>query len=415
MKPEADGTEAARLAHAFAVFNETSRTLSEAYATLQVEIAHLNDELARTNAKLRDELLEKERLHRRLALLLQALPGAVVSLDPQGAIQEMNPEAARLFGLQAVGRPWAVVAEESLSGAGSDWRLRRGEGAELRLTLSVNQLPDGQGRLLLMQDVTEARQREEAFQRRERLAALGETMAGLAHQLRTPLATALLSISQLTLQTEPARFGRLRDRGIERLRSLERSINEMLRFLRGEGGDGTVPLEKVLWDLRQEFDDLLRQKNVALQIEELPPGVILPGGGPAWVSVIGNILHNALQFSPAGSAIRVSAQRDGQTVLLRIRDAGPGIALQDCERVFTPFYSTRSGGTGLGLAIVRDFVNSMGGRCWAEPAGPPGACIALSVPLWQGAQALESGPLRNPDDQATEGENRDGCCADTAG
>ena len=150
MKPESDGAEAARLAQAFAVFNETSRTLSEAYATLQVEIARLNDELARANAKLRDEFLEKERLHRRLALLLQALPGAVVSLDPQGLIQDMNPEAARLFGPQAVGRPWAAVAEESLSGAGSDWRLRRGAGDELRLTLSVNPLPDGQGRLLLM-------------------------------------------------------------------------------------------------------------------------------------------------------------------------------------------------------------------------------------------------------------------------
>ena len=414
MKPEADTAEAARLAQAFAVFNETSRTLSDAYATLQVEIARLNDELARTNAKLRDELLEKERLHRRLALLLQALPGAVVSLDPQGVIQEMNPEAARLFGPQAMGRPWAAVAKESLFGAGSDWRLRREEGGELRLTLSVNQLPDGQGRLLLMQDVTDARQREEAFQRRERLAALGETMAGLAHQLRTPLATALLSISQLTPQTDPARFVRLRDRGLERLRSLERSINEMLRFLRGEGGDGAVPLEKVLRDLRQEFDDLLRQKNVALEIEKLPPRVILPGGGPAWVSVIGNVLHNALQFSPAGSAIRVSVQHDGQAVLLRIRDAGPGIALQDCERVFTPFYSTRSGGTGLGLAIVRDFVNSMGGRCWVEPAEPPGACIALSVPLWQGAQALESGSLRNPDGEA-KGEDRDGCRADTVG
>ena len=405
MKPDTGSAEAASLAQAFAVFNETSRTLSEAYTTLQVEIARLNDELAQANAKLRDELLEKERLHQRLALLLQALPGAVVSLDPQGVIQDINPEARRMFGAEAVGRPWTAVAAESLNGAGSDWRLRRGSGDELRLTLSINQLPEGQGRLLLMQDVTEARQREEAFQRRERLATLGETMAGLAHQLRTPLATALLSISQLTPGTEPARFSRLRDRSLERLRSLERSINEMLRFLRGEGSDGAVLLEKVLWDLRQEFDDLLRQKNVVLDIGSIPSELILPGSGPAWVSVIGNILHNALQFSPAGSTIQVSAETDDDAVLLRIRDAGPGIAPQDSERVFMPFYSTRAGGTGLGLAIVRDFVNSMGGRCWMEAVEAPGACVALSVPLWRGAQALESGPLKSPtDDEHAIGE-----------
>ena len=387
--------DAASLMEAFSLFNQASRDLTEAYGTLQMEVQRLSAELAEVNTRLRQELEAKERMRERLAMLLELLPGAVLVVDHASVIMEMNPEARRILGADLRGADWREVQTLHWQSGPNEWILQ-GEGeAGLRVTVAVNALPGDGGQIILLQDVTVARAQEEAAQRRERLAAMGETMAGLAHQLRTPLATTLLSVSQLSCDRGEARFHKQQQRALERLQHLEATIDAMLRFLRGtEQEEGAVAVVEILEGLRQEFDLLFRQKNVMLQMPEVSSDWFLTGSRAAWVSVLANLLHNALFYSPPASTVLLSLQLAGEgDLVLAIADAGPGIAEADREKVFTPFYTSRSDGTGLGLAITRNFVVAMGGAVGIEAAASGGARFVLRLPLWQSPQPLPSGAM----------------------
>ena len=202
-------------------------------------------------------------------------------------------------------------------------------------------------------------------------------------------------MSQLSCDHGEARFHRQRQRALERLRHLEATIDAMLRFLRGaEQEEGAVAMAEILEGLRREFDLLFRQKNVTLHMPQRVPDWFLTGSRAAWVSVLANLLHNALFYSPPASAVlldlRLAEEGD---LILAIADAGPGIAEADREKVFTPFYTSRRDGTGLGLAITRNFVAAMGGTIEIETALSGGACFVLRLPLWQPPQPLPSGAM----------------------
>ncbi|MHB8367655.1 MAG: sensor histidine kinase, partial [Acidithiobacillus sp.] len=205
----------------------------------------------------------------------------------------------------------------------------------------------------------------------------------------------LLSVSQLSCDRGEARFHKQQQRALERLQHLEATIDAMLRFLRGtEQEEGAVAVVEILGGLRQEFDLLFRQKNVILQMPQVSPDWFLTGSRAAWVSVLANLLHNALFYSPPASTVLLSLQLTGEgDLVLAIADAGPGIAEADREKVFTPFYTSRSDGTGLGLAITRNFVVAMGGAVGIEAAASGGARFVLRLPLWQSPQPLPSGAM----------------------
>lgn len=382
--------DTARLLEAFELFNNASRELSDAYGTLQAEVHRLNSELAAANQRLREELLAKEALGQRLAMLLEMLPGAVLLLDAEGKILQMNPAAERLLGTQERRWTWPDLPGLTLQEGGTDGLLEDSAGRR-RLAIAVTPLAGEGGRVLLLQDVTAAREREEASQRRERLAALGETMAGLAHQLRTPLATALLAVGQLQPERDAAHFQRQQGRALDRLRHLQGIIDAMLQFLRGSvpTNDSLVRVGEIAAGLERIFTPLARQKNVELRMALGEDDWILAGTADVWVSVIGNLLHNALSFAPEASVVSALASRQAELWVLRVTDAGPGVPEGERERIFQPFVSMRREGTGLGLSIARNFVTSMGGELQAEDAHP-GACFVLQVPLARVPQPLAS-------------------------
>ncbi|MFA7496264.1 MAG: PAS domain-containing sensor histidine kinase [Acidithiobacillus sp.] len=388
--------DAASLIEAFSLFNQASKELTEAYGTLQQEVQRLNAELAEANVRLRAELEAKERMRGRLALLLEMLPGAVLVIDHAANIVDMNPEAVRLLGEDLRGADWQTLQPLQLSEGRDEWVLRGPSGEQcVQVTVAMNALPDDGGQIILLQDVTSARAREEAAQRRERLAAMGETMAGLAHQLRTPLATALLSVSQMAYQRGPEHFARQQQRSMERLQHLELTIDAMLRFLRGaEQGSGAVAVSEILSELYREFDPHFRQKNVILQMDGSPTDWFLTGSLAAWVSALANLLDNALFFSPPQTTVQVRILAAAKTFIrMEFQDSGPGITDAEREKIFTPFYTSRRDGTGLGLAITRNFVIAMGGAIELAK-GDRGACFILQVPLWQAPQPLSGGSIQ---------------------
>ncbi len=179
----------ASLTQAFHEFNALSERLSAAYAQLEQQVAELTRELAGSRSACDSENLQRKQLADRLTALLEAMPAAVVLVDGRDRVDRFNPVAEALFQGLRWGRRWSEVLQDNLQsrlGSG-DWLLLDGQ----RVSVSQRPLGDG-GQILVMIDTTEQRRLEERLQRQSRLSDMGEMAAQLAHQIRTPLATALL-------------------------------------------------------------------------------------------------------------------------------------------------------------------------------------------------------------------------------
>src|SRR5574343_281213 len=191
--PEPDN-KTAELQRAFAMFNQVSAELTQAYEALQKRVTSLTEELAVANGELRRQYQEKDALSERLSSLLDALPAGVVLLDATAVVAAVNPAAIALFGVDIVGRHWGDVARDHLEPTLTVGEWVCGGG---RVSIAESVLPSAGGKILLVHDVTAAHRMKSEMERNQRLAAMGEMAASLAHQLRTPLAAALLHTANL--------------------------------------------------------------------------------------------------------------------------------------------------------------------------------------------------------------------------
>ncbi len=374
------------LEQAFSLFNEASAQLTGAYHELQGQVERLTGELAVANGELRRQYLEKEALSQRLSMLLAALPAGVVVVDGRGRVSEVNAAAKRLLGDDLAGREWSEVLARNLRQTATphEWEMAAADGGMHRLNVSINPLDDLGGRIVLLHDVTEAHQMEQELQRHQRLSAMGEMAAGLAHQLRTPLATALLYASNLSKPGLPE-IDRVRfaDKAVARLRHLEHLIQDMLSFVKGQAGEREVlPLSELLAELVQVMEPQMMACGVVLEVEDDCPACMLRADRKALSGALLNLLENAMQACDAGGGVMLRAKSmDAGTLQLSVSDSGRGFDLAVSSRLFEPFFTTRTEGTGLGLAIVRNVVEAHGGAVAARSAPGEGSEFVLRLPL----------------------------------
>jgi two-component system sensor histidine kinase FlrB len=223
--------------------------------------------------------------------------------------------------------------------------------------------------------------------RQERLATLGEMAARLAHDVRTPLAAALLYASRLGLEgiSESDRRD-IAQRVVARLKHLEGLVADMLAFARGGGGilarcDVSALLESAAQSLASRLDGRAR-----LTIRTRAPGAAVFGNAEALVGAVVNLANNALDAAAGAETplVEIEASAAGGQVLIRVTDNGPGVPAEQRARIFEPFYTTRPGGTGLGLAVVRAVALAHGGAVAVEDS-PGGARFVLSLAALEGA------------------------------
>ena len=375
-------TQAENLAEAFRIFNQASAELTDAYSGLQNQVAHLTAELAEANGELRRQYQEKARLSERLALLLNALPAGVVVLDREGRVEQCNPAAQAAFGPQLEGRAWGEIfaARMTQTETTSEWSTSTGS-QEKRFALAETELDSAGGRIALLHDVTAAHAMKRQAERHERLAAMGEMAAALAHQLRTPLAAALLYTGNLTrpdLGLEDR--AQLADKATARLKHLERLIQDMLIFARGEvAGREWFEPSALVAEVAQVVEPLARDRMVTFVVEDASAGVRVHGDRKALAGSLINLLENALQACEAGGRVEFAAAAGDGQVTFAVRDDGRGIDPHVRQRLFEPFFTTRASGTGLGLAIVRGVVCAHGGTVELAPTCS-GSEFVVSLP-----------------------------------
>lgn len=378
--PAQPGSEAARLAEAFRIFNKASEELADSYARLERQVATLSAELAAANGALNRELREKAALTERLAMLLDALPAGVVVLDPQGRVAQCNPAAKTLLNSPLDGEPWEEQAATRLQATEV---AREWQAGERRVALEMTHLDSAGGRIIVVNDITEAHRRKAEAARKERLAAMGEMAASLAHQLRTPLAAALLYTANLEQPQLPERL-RLEcaTKAVGRLKHLERLIQDVLLFVRGEVlGREPIGTADLMADLSQVAEPLAARKNIHFIARNESGDIVFTGERKTLTGALVNLLENALQAVDPGGQVELTACLANGRLEFHVKDNGRGIDPALAERLFEPFFTTRSEGTGLGLAIARGVALAHRGNIEARPAPGKGSEFILSLPL----------------------------------
>lgn len=234
------------------------------------------------------------------------------------------------------------------------------------------------------------RQLDSVLSRHERLAALGEMAATLAHQIRTPLSAALLYASNAANPgLVPVRRDELLSRAIGCLNDLEQLVSDMLGFARGAtASNAPVALADIAVAVTNAAYALLRpgqQLNVATP----PDNAVICGNREALVGAVLNLVTNALQASGPAASVRLETLVDGSAAELRVTDNGPGVPPALRQRIFEPFFTTRPEGTGLGLAVVRSVAEAHGGEIRVEHPDSSsrdsrGARFVLRLPLAAG-------------------------------
>jgi two-component system sensor histidine kinase FlrB len=366
-----------QLRDAFEVFNQHSGLLEESYRELQQTVATLTRQLQTAQSARLAELERKERLSQHLSHILESLPGAIVVIDGEGVIRERNSLAAALLNQPLVGCSWAdIIRREVCDGGSEDGNIQLRDGRWL--SLSRRPLGEEPGEVLLLADITDSRCMSQLRQRQERLRAIGEMTAKFAHQVRTPLASAMLYAAQLDTGTTGQQ--RAAQKIKARLNDLGRMVNDMLGFAAGaKPAAETCNVYELLDEVQSAMEPQLEDKSV-LQVVVADPALRVSANKDALKGALLNLVTNAIQAGGGDCRVLLDAKHVEDNVHLTVEDNGPGIAAETLPRIFDPFFTTRPQGTGLGLAVVKAVAAAHGGTVTASSSSA-GSKFTLILPL----------------------------------
>ncbi|MCX7089500.1 MAG: ATP-binding protein [Methylococcales bacterium] len=371
----------AQLTDAFHRFNQLSQALAESYQALEEKVDKLTQELAAARSERLTTLLEKESLAQRLQFILATLPAAIVVLNATGLVEDCNTLAFDFLGTTLLGRDWSTVVAEcgsSLSHNPHEWQLHCGKRVSLTRTL----LNDQAGQIIVLSDVTEMRTLQESLNQQKQLSAMGEMVASLAHQVRTPLSTAILYASQLNKPglTDLKRHA-FSSKIMERLQHLDRHVNDMLLFAKdGYVTMATVELTEVLNALSAYMADYTRSGRIQFVLSNLADITTLPGNSGALQGALLNVLSNAVDALEDDGLISLTLCRQEQQLMIVIEDNGQGMADAVVNRVFEPFFTTKIHGTGLGLSVVDSVIKAHGGSVKCHSVLGKGTAFSMRLP-----------------------------------
>jgi two-component system sensor histidine kinase FlrB len=252
------------------------------------------------------------------------------------------------------------------------------------MNISRRHLSSG-GEVVLLTDVTESHLMQVLLQRQQRLLTMGELAAGLAHQIRTPLATALLYASQMALPDRSREdLARCGERTVGSLKQLDKLVNDMLAFARGGAAREVVSVSALLEQVAQWLRPALRP-GVRLTIRTQAPDLAVRANAPSLVSAVLNLATNALQAASGDLELELLARRGaaGRAHIV-VSDNGPGVPAHIRQKIFEPFFTTRARGNGIGLAIVKSVVEAHLGNVSLADSGS-GATFIIDLPAEESA------------------------------
>ena len=377
---------------AFKQFSQLSEQLQDSYQALDHRTEELTRELATARSERLKQLAEKEKLADRLEKLLTALPAGVVVVDAKGVVQTANVAAEKLFDRNLEGKSWQHIM--SVSVLRTDAQNIVLKNANI-VSINSQKLEAGEGEIILLNDVTRTCMLQDLANRQSRLAAMGEMAAGLAHQLRTPLSSAMLYASQIDSNNlDESQQHRAVEKIRTSMRYLEKLINDMLMYAKGgEFDDASFSINELLVSFYSRMEVQLQQNSTELKINNDVPTIKLKGSVDALVSVLVNLAENAMCACEKNCEIEINVYQQAQHIIFSVKDNGPGLTEEQQVHVFEPFYTESRHGTGLGLAVAQSIVRAHHGELMVKSEPQHGCTFYLCLPLNQGDQFLPSGKM----------------------
>lgn len=386
------------------------------FTAVAVAIGVLGDRLRRTGLRLGAVESALEQLRLDTSVILDTLATGVLTVDDRGHLMYLNPAGARLLGIDA--EEWtgqAVMARLDVLAPGFGEVLRRSveegvperrfktqmerEGRRLTVGVSTTVMDRGTrgpySATALFQDITQQEALALLTRRADRLGAVAELSASLAHEIKNPLASIRSAVEQLGRGvSQPADREVLERLVLGESDRLSRLLSEFLDFSglrmgRQQPLDFGRLVERVAGVVRQHPDAREHGVGIVARIPGEP--AILAGDQDLLHRAVFNLLLNAVQFAGEGGTVTIELQRAaGREVpgpppvagawKLRVSDTGPGISPDDSQRIFDPFFTTRHGGSGLGLAVVHRTVEAHEGAVLVGDAPEGGAEFTLFLP-----------------------------------
>ncbi len=333
--------------------------------------------------------------------LLVSVRSGVIAVDGAGAIAALSAEGARLLGIPSrlgepasqalAGQPEVLAqleaARRGQAAARAELALRGPAGASRTIGFSTLAVAGG-GAAMFFRDLTPIERHSEQERLRSRLAALGQMAAGLAHELRNPLAAIELLAGLIgRAAVDDPEQKRLASEISTEVQSLAATIDACLTWVRPE------PAQRAPFDPALLIAEALRRARARLPFEgeveiDVDPRAEAVGDFVQLRGALENLVANALQAMAAHPraeghrlALRAAPLESGERGLsLFVCDTGPGVSTELRERIFFPFFTTRAGGSGIGLAWVQKVAAGHGGSVGLTDRPGGGACFSLHVP-----------------------------------
>ena len=381
-----------------------------AFYLVAILSGYLSKQAEESRIKLAVRQAELERLENLNENIIQSIESGLMTLGSAGEILSFNRAAERITGFafdRVRARPYtavfpdlvlpATMTERNKQSQVWDWIHKTSEGKELSLELGLYALRDSSGlawgRLLVFEDKTRIRQMEEDVRRIERLALVGELAAGIAHEIRNPLASISGSFQMLEAEVESLddrkRLLNIIKRELERLNHI---INDFLMFARPRSGKPEpVDLSAAVEDNLRMFEHQVGPDKDIQLIKNISPSILVFFDRPHLEQIMWNLLRNASDAMPGGGKISVSVYRPDDYPdmgAVSVNDTGRGISPKDLPKIYDPFFTTKDGGCGLGLSIVYRTLESAGGRIEVISSEDGGTSFTVYIPIYD--DAMES-------------------------
>ncbi len=350
------------LTEAFNLFTHTTASLEESYHRLEARVQSLDRELQEKNQEL---ALTTDHLNS----ILDSMSDGVIAVGTDGTITTFNHAAADVLGFSpqaVIGRPYGEVFGRELASAPGRLvtELRGEDGKVVPVNEKCSPISDRDGArigtLYVFQDLREIEALRKEVRHKDRLAAVGQMAATVAHEIRNPLGgiRGFAALLERDIDEDDPRQ-RLVQKIISGTKSLDAVVSELLEYTR--------PVEITLRP--ENCRDLVAASIGYLELDgggvevrnEVDPGICVRADSHKIRQALLNVLLNAVQSIDGQGRVRVTSQADEESVTITVVDTGCGIEAEDLDKVFSPFYTTKEKGTGLGLALAAKTVESHGG------------------------------------------------------
>jgi two-component system, NtrC family, sensor histidine kinase AtoS len=367
------------------------------------DLRQLSVQLEDAYKKLEERAIQLINIQDYTQSILRSITSGVLTVGPDGSVATANPAAERMLGMsefEMVPRPIGTLFREDGGVSADVGKVLAGRlpmalrettavtsgGRELHLQVSTSRMRAVGGTVLgavvTLEDVSDIKALTDQLIRADRLAAMGELTAGVAHEVRNPLGVIRASVQLLEdAKGDAARTTEIASVIKQEIDRLDRVIKALLDF--GRPSTPTLvraDVNEVLQDVVLFTQRFAKQSDVRIEEhlgEDLPPVMADPD---QLKQVFLNLVTNAVQaMGASGGTITITTRGEGEYVEISVADDGPGIPASDIGKVFDPFFTKRAEGTGLGLTIVHRIIDEHEGHIEVE-SGPEGTVFTVTLP-----------------------------------